>query len=400
MATATVHLGRGKAKPVWAGHPWIYQASIQRVEGSPADGEIVDVRAAEGPWIARGFWNSRSVLRVRVLTFDEAATDPAAVVALRVRRALELRDLAGIPAETEIYRLLHADGDGLPGVVADRYGAFTVVQVSVLGMDRFLEPLSDALAKAGKPRGIWLRGGARHAKAEGLPAGDRLLRGEAPPSVVWAKERGVRFGVDLRAGAKTGHFADQRENRARFGALCRGRRVLDAFSGTGGFALHALVNGGAAEALCVDGSAPALERAKENAGKNGVAGKLSILKEDGFLAVRRLAGEGARFGAVSLDPPRLAESRHDLAGAIKAHRDLHLRALELLEEEGVLATSSCSGAVDDESFEETLRDAARLAKRRVQVLHRGGQGPDHPWSVVAPEGRYLKCVIARVTRLD
>jgi 23S rRNA (cytosine1962-C5)-methyltransferase len=210
----------------------------------------------------------------------------------------------------------------------------------------------------------------------------------------------VWFGADLRAGAKTGHFADQRENRARFASLCRGRRVLDAFSGTGGFALHALVNGGAAAAVCVDGSGPALERLRENAVRNGAAEKVTVLKEDGFLAMRRLAGEGERFGAVSVDPPRLAESRHDLEGALKAHREIHLRALEMLEEGGVLAASSCSGALDDEAFEDTLRDAARLAKRRVQVLHRGGQGPDHPWSVVAPEGRYLRCVIARVTRLD
>jgi 23S rRNA (cytosine1962-C5)-methyltransferase len=283
--------------------------------------------------------------------------------------------------------------------VADRFGEWVVVQVSVLGMERLLDPLADALVETLRPRGVWLRGGARHAKGEGIAAGDRLLRGEEPPPVAWVREGGVKFGVDLRSGAKTGHFCDQRENRARFAELCRGRRVLDAFCGTGGFALHALVEGGAAEALCVDSSKPALARLRENAEANGVAAKVRVAAEDGFLALRRLAGAGEKFGAVSVDPPRLADKKHDVAGALRALREVHLRALLLLEEGGILAASSCSGAVGDEAFEDTLRDAARLAKRRVQVLRRGGAGPDHPWSVVAPEGRYLRFVLARVGRM-
>ncbi len=394
---ATVHLVRGRAKPVWAGHPWIYAASIASVEGRPADGQIVDVRDDARRFVARGFWNSRSLLRVRVLTMDEAATDPAAVVAARVGSAWALRQDAGVPAETDAFRLIHAEGDGLPGVIADIYAGWVVVQISVLGMERLLEPLADAIRGTVEPKGIWLRGGARHAKAEGLADGDRALRGAEPPETVWIRERGVGFGVDLRAGAKTGHFADQREDRARFAALCRGRRVLDAFSGTGGFALHALVNGGAASAVCVDGSKAALEGLRRNAARNAVKDRVADVEEDGFLAMRRMSGAGERFGAISVDPPRMAEKKHDVEGALKAHRELHLRAMEMLEDGGILAASSCSGAVGDEPFEETIRDAARLAKRRVQVLHRGGQGPDHPWSVATPEGRYLRFVLARVT---
>ena len=396
---ATVHLVRGRAKPVWAGHPWIYAASIASVEGEPADGDVVEIRDDARRWVARGFWNSRSLLRVRVLTMDEAATDPAAVVAARVRSAWALRTDAGVTAETDAFRLIHSEGDGLPGVIADHYAGWVVVQISVLGMERLLEPLARALGEAASPRGIWLRGGARHAKAEGVGAGDRALAGPAPPETVWVRERGVGFGVDLRAGAKTGHFPDQRENRARFAALCRGRRVLDAFCGTGGFALHALVNGGAASALCVDGSVPALEGLRRNAARNAVKEKVQDVEEDGFLAMRRLSGAGERFGAISVDPPRLAEKKHDIEGALGAHRDLHLRAMEMLEDGGILAASSCSGAVGDVPFEETIRDAARLAKRRVQVLYRGGQGPDHPWSPATPEGRYLRFVLARVTPL-
>ena len=394
---ATVVLRRGRAKPLWAGHPWVLLSSILRVEGDPRDGDAVEVRDSDSRFIGRGLWNSRSLLRVRVLTLREDAPPFAAIVAGRVRAAVALRALAGVPAETDAYRVVHAEGDGLPGVVADRYGDFVVVQLSVLGMEPLLDALADALVNALGSRGVWLRGGARHAGEEGVAAGDRLLRGEAPPETAWVRENGVWLGVDLRSGAKTGHFADQRENRARFAALCGGRRVLDAFSATGGFGLAALVRGGASSVVAVDASAPALERLRENAERNGVAAKVSAAKEDGFLALRRMEGQGERFGAVSLDPPRMAAQRTRTEGALRAHRELHLRALLLLEEGGVLATSSCSGAVDDDAFEGTLRDAARTAKRTVQVLYRGGQGPDHPWSVVAPEGRYLKFLLARVS---
>lgn len=395
----TVRLRRGRTKPAWAGHPWIYADSVEGVDGDPADGEVVEVRDEAGRFVARGFWNSRSVLRVRILAREEGATDLAAVVRARVREAAALREACGVPGETEAWRALHAEGDGLPGVVADACAGFVVVQVSVLGMESLLEPLADALEETLRPRGIWLRGGARHAREEGVAGGDRLLRGEEPPETVWARERGVQFGVDLRGGGKTGHFSDQRGNRARFAAHCGGRTVLDAFSGTGGFGLHALVNGGARSVVALDGSAPALERLRANAARNGVADRVEAVKVDAFLALRKMAGAGERFGAVSVDPPRLAEKKHETARALKALREIHLRALELLDEGGVLAASSCSGAIGEDAFEDTLREAARMAKRRVQVIHRGGQGPDHPWSVVAPEGRYLRFLLARVTPL-
>ena len=397
--TATVVLRGGKAKPLWAGHPWVYVGSVERVDGGPADGDLVDVRDADGRFVARGFWNSRSVLRVRVLHREEAARDPAAVVAARVRAAVALREAAGVPGETGAWRVIHGDGDGLPGVVADLAGGWIVVQVSVLGVERLLDPLADALVAALRPRGVWLRGGARHARGEGVAAGDRLLRGEAPPPVAWTRERGVWFGIDLRAGAKTGHFADQRESRARFAAVSKGRRVLDAFAGTGGFALHALVNGGAASAVALDGSAAALERLRENAQRNGVAARVETRREDAFDVLRRMEGAGERFGAVSVDPPRLASTKHDIKGALAALREVHLRALGLVEDGGFVATSCCSGAIPDEAYLDTLRDAARLARRTVQVIHQGGAGPDHPWSVAAPEGRYLRFLLARVTAM-
>jgi len=394
---ATVHIRRGRAKPLWAGHPWIFAASIERTEGDPADGDLVEVRDDAGRFLARGFWNGRSLLRVRVLTREESAPPAADLVAARVRAAVALRVAAGVPDGTEAWRVLNADGDGLPGVVVDRYGEWLVVQLSVLGMEALLDPLVDALREALEPRGILLRGGARHAREEGIRGADRLLGGEEPPETAWVRERGVLFGVDLRGGAKTGHFCDQRENRARFAGLTRGRCVLDVFSHTGGFGLHALVHGGAKSVTALDGSAPALERLRGNAERNRVADRVEAVEEDGFLALRRREGAGEKYGAVSLDPPRLAGKKEKVKGALGAMRELHLRGLGLLEEGGILATSCCSGAVTEEQFEETLRDAALKARRTVRILHRGGQGPDHPWSIAAPEGRYLKFLLARVT---
>jgi 23S rRNA (cytosine1962-C5)-methyltransferase len=370
---------------------------VQRVEGEPADGDEVLVRDPEGRFLARGFWNGRSVLRVRILTLREDAPSAALLVAERVREAVALRDAVGLPARGDLHRIVHGDGDGLPGVVVDRVGDFLVVQVSVLGMERLLDPLAAALQDALRPRGILLRGGARHAREEGVLPGHRTLLGEDPPDLVEAREDGVKFGVDVRGGAKTGHFCDQRENRVAFAARCAGRKVLDAFSATGGFGLHALVSGGAASVLAIDGSAPALERVVDNAERNGVSDRVRVLRDDVFLALRRLEGSGERFGAVSVDPPRMASGKSRTEGALKAYGEVHHRALLLLEEGGILSTSSCSGAVAEEAWENTLREAARRARRRVQILHRGGQGPDHPWSVVAPEGRYLKNLLARVT---
>jgi 23S rRNA (cytosine1962-C5)-methyltransferase len=396
--TAVVAIRRGRARPLWAGHPWIFASSVDRVEGSPADGDLVEVRDDAGRFLARGFWNGRSLLRVRVLTLRADHPPLADLVAERVRRAVALRRDAGVPAATEAWRAVHGEGDFLPGVVADAFGPFVVLQVSVKGMEALVDPLAAALARECGARGVWLRGGARHADREGVVEGeDRAVLGEEPPETAWCRESGTWFGVDIRGGQKTGHFADQRENRLRFAAACAGRSVLDAFSATGGFGLVALVRGAASSVLALDGSAPALERLLANADRNGVRDRVSVERGDAFLALRRLEGSGRRFGAVSVDPPRMADRKGAAEGALKAHRELHLRALLLLEEGGVLATSSCSGAVSEEAFLETLREAARMAKRRIQVLHLGGAGPDHPWSPVHPEGRYLSFLLARVT---
>jgi 23S rRNA (cytosine1962-C5)-methyltransferase len=243
---------------------------------------------------------------------------------------------------------------------------------------------------------VWERASTSFATAEGFPPGGGKMAGETPPDSVDFREDGVLWKVDIRGGPKTGHFLDQRDNRAAFAALCRGRRVLDVFSGTGGFGVAALTTGGATSALAIDASVSSLTRLAENAAANGAAGKVETKSGDAFEHMRALVAENARFDAVSLDPPRFAASKRELAGAVRGYRELNLKAMQVLVPGGILATSSCTGVLAEEDFERVVRDAAVDARRRVQVLRRGGQGPDHPWLTAVPEGRYLKHFLARV----
>jgi len=391
-----VVLSKGRAKPAWAGHPLIYAGAIERVDGSPATGDEVDVLDHKGRYIGRGVFHAEAPVRVRIYRTERGPLD-ADFVRGRIEDAARLRtDILGLAARTDAYRLVHGDGDRFPGLAADRYGAWVTVSVSARAAADRREAIAAALLGLPGVEGVWERPQKAFAEVEGFHAGGGRLAGAAPPDTVTVREGGVEYSVDLRAGAKTGHFLDQRDNRARFAALCGGRTVLDAFSGTGGFGLSALVAGGAGSVLALDVSGRALTRLGANAELNGVADRVKTKAGDGFESLRELDAAGRRFGAVSLDPPRFAASRRELPGALRGYHEVNLRAIRLTEKGGILATSSCTGVLDEPSFLRMLRDAAADAGRRVQVLHVGGQGPDHPWLTAVPESRYLKFVLARV----
>lgn len=394
-ALPRVVLAKGRARPLWAGHANVYEGAIERVEGDPEDGGEVVVVDHRERVVGRGVWTGGSTVRVRILRSTDGPLD-AEFVLRRVRRAAELRTaVLGLDAVTDAWRVVHGDGDRLPGVVADRYGDWVVLQVTNRAMADRRPALAAALLDVLGARGVWERAAPRFAEREGFHPGGGRLVGETPPDVVDVQEHGLRFRVDVVRGQKTGHFLDQRDNRRAFGALCAGRRVLDAFCGTGGFGLAALA-GGAASAVALDQSPRALERTLENAGLNTVTSRLETLEGDGFAALRALEEAGERFGAVSLDPPRFATSRREVEGALRGYLELNVRAMGLLERGGLLATSSCTGAVSEDQFLTMLRDAAVGARRRVQVLRVSGAAPDHPWLTAVPEGRYLKHVLARV----
>jgi len=331
----------------------------------------------------------------RVLSRDEHVEPTKAFFVDRIARAAKLRtETLGLPVVTDGYRLVHSEGDLLPGLVVDRYAGCLVAQFSTAGIHRHRETILDALEEVLAPKAIFERPDESAAALEGLPREGGLLRGtqpDGPPSIL---ENGVCFRIGLGRGQKTGFYADQRDNRHFIGGLARDRTVLDLHTYTGGFALYAAANG-AREVTGIDSSGPALALAVENAMLNN-GRQVRFERGDSRDACDGLHAAGRTFDIVVSDPPKFARGRPGVPKALRGYRDLHLRAMRAVASGGLFAASSCSGAVAEEEFEETIRSAAYDLGRAVQILHRGGQSADHPVLASCPEGRYLKFVVACV----
>ena len=287
---------------------------------------------------------------------------------------------------------MFSESDGLSGLVADRYGDYLTVQFTGLGLATRRELLAGLLAELIGAKGIYLRTEKGIGTLEGLELRDGVLWGESPPPEVLVEEHGVTFAVNLAEGQKTGYYLDQRDNRAAFARLCVGRKVLDAFSYSGGFALAAM-RAGAAEAECVDASAQALALAGRNAERNGLT--LTLTQADVFGRLDQLIASGATFGAIVLDPPKFARDRAAVPNALQAYRRLHGQAFKLLEPGGVLASCCCTGLISLEAFEDVLAAAAAQARRELQILDRRGPAADHPVAAACRETGYLKCILSR-----
>jgi 23S rRNA (cytosine1962-C5)-methyltransferase len=397
LPVATVILKPKRARPFFGRHPWVLDAAVARVEGSPADGDVVDLATHEGKFVARGLWNSASRLRVRLYSFSAAVPLDDALWRGRLETAVALRQSLGLDARDGAARLVNSEGDDLSGLVVDRYGDYLAVQVTALAMARRLDTLAAALMDLVAPRGILLRGADRGlAKLEGLHLPDRLLCGTAAEGPIFVRENGLTFGVDLTEGQKTGYYLDQRDNRQAAARYARGRRVLDMFCYSGGFAVACAVGGGARSVLAVDGSSRATALAKANADMNGAA-NVTVETADAFEKLDALRGAGERFGMVILDPPKFARSRATAEDALRAYHRINRVGVDLLEPGGILVTCSCSGSVSRDAFLEMLGGVAQRAGRPLQFLECRGAGPDHPVSASCLEGEYLKCVIVRVT---
>jgi 23S rRNA (cytosine1962-C5)-methyltransferase len=396
LPVATVILKPKRARPFFGRHPWVLDAAVARVEGSPADGDVVDLATHEGRFVARGLWNSASRLRVRLYTFAAEVQLDDALWRARLESAVALRRSLGLDAREGAARLVNSEGDDLSGLVVDRYGDYLAVQVTALAMARRLDTLADTLMDLVTPRGILLRGADRGlAKLEGLQLPDRLLRGAAPDGPIFVREYGLTFGVDLTEGQKTGYYLDQRDNRQAAARYARGRRVLDMFCYSGGFAVACAVSGGARSVLAVDGSSRAAALARANADMNGAA-NVAVETADAFEKLDALRDGGERFGMVILDPPKFARSRATAEDALRAYHRINRVGVDLLEPGGILVTCSCSGSVSRDQFLEMLGGVAQRAGRSLQFLECRGAAPDHPVSASCLEGEYLKCVIARV----
>jgi 23S rRNA (cytosine1962-C5)-methyltransferase len=396
LPTATVILKPRRARPFFGRHPWVLDSAVDRVDGSPADGGVVDLLTHDGKFVARGLWNSQSRLRVRLYAFDADTPLDDSLWQTRLNRALALRESLGLDGRDGAARLVNSEGDDLSGLIVDRYGDYLAVQVTALAIEPRLEPICDLLETTVKPRGILLRGAERGlSKLEGLHLPDRLLRGTEPTGPIFVAEHGLRFGVDLTEGQKTGYYLDQRENRQAAARHAGGRRVLDMFCYSGGFAVACAVNGGARSVLAVDTSAKATALARANADFNGAA-NVAVETADAFEKLDSLAAAGERFGMVVLDPPKFARSRGSVDDALRAYHRINRVACDLLEPGGMLVTCSCSGSVTRDDFLQMLAGVSQRAGRMLQLLDVRGAAADHPVSVSCLEGEYLKCVIARV----
>jgi len=372
-------------------HPWVFSGAVAKVQGSPAPGETIGVWSATGEFLAVAAYSPDSQIVARVWDWEDRAID-AAFFTERVRQAVGQRQ--ALMGEAGAMRLVHGESDGLPGVVADRYGDTAVLQLNSAGAERWREAIADALLAEGGVSRVWERSDADVRQLEGLPPVAGPLRGKREPARIAIDEEGVRFGIDLERGHKTGFYLDQRDNRQQLRALAGGRDVLDCFCYSGGFALNALA-GGANSVLAVDSSAEALELARGNAELNKLP-QPEWMEGDVFQLLRKFRDSRKSFDVVVLDPPKFAPTAALVEKAARAYKDINLLALKLLRPGGLLMTFSCSGGVSAELFQKIVAGAALDADVDAQVVARLGASADHPVALSFPEGDYLKGLICRV----
>jgi len=393
--TARVVLKPRRAQPFFGRHPWVYAGAIADVEGDPQDGDEVELASTAGNFIARGLFNSRSKIRVRLYSWEPERPLDEAFFRDRFTRAIRLRrDLLGLDMPGGACRLVFSEGDGLSGLTVDRYDRWLAVQFTSLGLALRREMLARLLAELTGVTGIYLRTERGVGKLEGVELHDGPLWGTPPEGPITVEDAGLRFRVNLAEGQKTGFYLDQRGNRVAVARYAKGRAVLDAFCYTGGFGLHA-AKAGASSVLAIDSSGPAIALARENADLNGLTG-IEFTRADVFDHLAEMTTAGRKFDLVVLDPPKFARDRHAVPEALRGYRRLQSLGLRLLNPDGVLVVCCCSGLITMEMLDDVLAQVAVEEKRDLQVLERRGQAEDHPVAVTCPESSYLKCLIGRV----
>lgn len=390
---SVVRLKPGHVQPIWVGHPWVYAQAIDRVEGGATPGDEVSVVDPRGNVLGRGFYSPRSAIPVRLLVRDEMTRLDASFFRVRIERAIALRASLGLPSEhTNGFRLVHAEGDGLPGLIVDRFGDVLAIQLATIGMKQRENLILEALVALASPRAIVDRTSAQVAKTEGFEPSTGVVRGESIEALDIV-ERGLKFRLPLELGQKTGFYFDQRPLRARLEQLAHGaERVLDAYAFVGAFAIAA-ARGGAREVVAVDENALAVEVGAECAASNGVSDRVRFEKQD---ARRALAQAHGSFDLVIADPPRLAPTRASREQALVAYTRLAENACRATKPGGTVVLCSCSAAIDLASLTRALAVGAMRVNVQATVLERWFQGADHPVAAAFTEGLYLKALIARI----
>ena len=391
----TIILKKGKEKAVLQRHPWVFSGALQQVKGKPKNGDLVKVIAFDEEFLAYGYFNGSSRVAVRLLSWEEENLPEELWWRKRLRAAVAAR--ATILGDvTNACRLVFSESDYLPGLIADKYGDYLSLQILTSGAENMKPVILDELQKLTGAKGIFDKSDASARAHDGLEATEGLLWGALPPDFVEVKENGVKYHINIVEGQKSGFYCDQRDNRKILASYAKGKRVLDCFSYSGGFTLNALLQG-ASSVVSVDSSALAIETLNKNIVLNGFdSTQFSAIQSDVNKQLRLFKEQEEKFDVVILDPPKYAPSRSALDRAARAYKDLNRLGMQVLEKGGLLATFSCSGAVDMETFKQIIAWAALDAGKEVQILHQFSQPEDHPIRISFPEGEYLKGLLCRV----
>jgi 23S rRNA (cytosine1962-C5)-methyltransferase len=391
----SITLKEKREKPVLLGHPWVFSGAIKSVEGVPASGDIVRVVDSKKNFLGYAFCNFVSQITLRMLTtLDEEIN--LSFFEKRLESAISYREKILDLKENDSYRLIFAESDLLPGLIADKYAAFLVLQFLSAGMEKFKERIAEFFWKRLSLKGIFEKDDETNRKLEGLPKNQGILKGETPPELLKIKENSIYFWIDFYKGQKTGFFLDQKENRKSIQKFCEGKTVLDLFSYSGGFALNALY-AQAEKVVIADISQKALELAKKNMELNNFSlEKVEFIQKDAFELLREFNSSQRKFDFIILDPPAFAKKEKDVIKACRGYKDINMLAMKILEKDGVLCTSSCSQPIDLALFQKVIFDASVDAKRTVQIIKAKGPSSDHPVNLSFPESNYLKFLICRV----
>lgn len=394
-AMVEIVLKKGKEKAALQRHPWVFSGALEKVKGKPEDGDVVKLFAFDNEFLAYGYYNSNSRVAVRLLEWDEEQTIDKEWYQNRLHQAIASRQFI-LSDKTNTCRLVFSEADFLPGLIVDKYADFLSLQILSSGIEKVKNNIVEILKAELQPKGIFDKSDATARGHEGLAVENGLLWGENPPEFLEVKENGIAYNINIAEGQKSGFYCDQRDNRSILASYTKDKKVLDCFSYSGGFSLNSLANG-ARSITSVDSSALALETLKQNVGLNKFdSDKITAIQSDVNKQLRAFKETGELFDIVVLDPPKYAPSRSALDRAARAYKDLNRLGMLLLEKGGLLATFSCSGAVDIETFKQIIAWAALDAGKEVQIIKQFCQPEDHPVRISFPEGEYLKGLLIRV----
>lgn len=394
-AQPCILLKAGREKSLLRRHPWIFSGAIERVDGAPASGDTLPVRDDAGNFLAWAACNPDSQISARVWSFRETENVDAEFFRNKISSALAARIGLNLAHNSNGMRLIHAESDGLPGLVVDRYGDVLVMQIGSAGPERWRDTIADLLQELCAPVCIYERSDSDSRGLEGLEPRNGVLRGTLPDNVE-VVENGLRFNVDVAAGQKTGFYLDQRDNRALTETLAHDKDVLNCFCYTGGFSLYAL-RGGAKSVLSIDASGDALRIAEENLALNKLdSSHVEWLEADVFQALRTLRDQNRKFDLIILDPPKFAPTAAFAEKAARGYKDINLLGFKLLRPGGLLFTYSCSGGISEDLFQKIVAGAALDAGVDAQIVHHLHASADHPVLLSFPEGAYLKGLVLRV----